>query len=420
MKKLFKILADLKLAIFLLSLIIFFSIIGSIIEQDKAIDYYKLNYPLTNSLFNYKIILFFGINHLFKTSWFVLLLMIFGSSLLICTYIQQLPSLDFSRSLTFLNKLKKNQRFDLNKQVSNKYLNNILFSIQKENYFLFQNKNSFFAYKGIIGRIGPIIVHLSIILILIGSILGALTGFTAQELVPKSEIFYIQNMTDSGGLNFLPQIPARINDFWINYNIKGLISQFYSNLSILNTAGTEIKNLTISVNKPLDIYNIVWYQTDWDLLALRAKINNTIYEFPLTQISNTNQKMWISWIPNNLNSDQGSLFLIDNLKGIFLKYNELGEFDKFVEIGENINITSNFNILFLEIITATGLQIKLDPGIIYIYLGFAFLILSTLFSYFSYSRIWILKTDKDLKISGSTNRAKFQFEIQFLKFLKQN
>ena len=44
MKKIFRYFANLKLAIFLLLLIAFFSGIGSIIEQDKPLEFYKANY----------------------------------------------------------------------------------------------------------------------------------------------------------------------------------------------------------------------------------------------------------------------------------------------------------------------------------------------------------------------------------------
>ena len=48
-QRIFRLIADLRFAIFLLLLISIFSIIGTIIEQDQPIEVYKLNYPLMNS-----------------------------------------------------------------------------------------------------------------------------------------------------------------------------------------------------------------------------------------------------------------------------------------------------------------------------------------------------------------------------------
>ena len=50
-QKIFRFLADLRFAIFILLLISFCSVIGTVIEQDQPIETYKLNYPITNKIF---------------------------------------------------------------------------------------------------------------------------------------------------------------------------------------------------------------------------------------------------------------------------------------------------------------------------------------------------------------------------------
>ena len=45
---------------------------------------------------------------------------------------------------------------------------------------------------------------------------------------------------------------------------------------------------------------------------------------------------------------------------------------------------------------------------------------STLMSYITYSQIWIIQKNKQLFIGGNTNRASFDFELEFLNFIKQN
>jgi cytochrome c biogenesis protein len=46
------------------------------------------------------------------------------------------------------------------------------------------------------------------ILILLGTIIGALFGFKAQEIVPKTETFHIQNILSNGQLTFIPKTSA--------------------------------------------------------------------------------------------------------------------------------------------------------------------------------------------------------------------
>jgi cytochrome c biogenesis protein len=75
-------------------------------------------------------------------------------------------------------------------------------------------------------------------------------------------------------------------------------------------------------------------------------------------------------------------------------------------------------LTLLDIISSTGLQIKADPGIPLIYTGFFFLMLSTLISYITYSQIWIIQEKNKIFIGGNTNRAVFDFELEFLKLTK--
>jgi cytochrome c biogenesis protein len=85
-----------------------------------------------------------------------------------------------------------------------------------------------------------------------------------------------------------------------------------------------------------------------------------------------------------------------------------------------LNETNEFNqpLTFVEIISSTGLQIKTDPGIPMIYSGFFFLMLSTLLSYITYSQIWLIQRNQKLFIGGTTNRAIFDFELEFFKVIK--
>ena len=103
-QKIFRFLADLRFAIFILLLISFCSIIGTVIEQDQSIEIYKLNYPLTNQLFGFfswEIIFKFGFDHVYKTWWFFSLILIFGISLITCTCLQQIPALKIARRCQF-------------------------------------------------------------------------------------------------------------------------------------------------------------------------------------------------------------------------------------------------------------------------------------------------------------------------------
>jgi cytochrome c biogenesis protein len=418
--KLLKYLADLRFAISILLIISFCSIIGTVIEQDQSLEIYKLNYPITNKLFGFlswETIIQFGFDHVYKTWWFLGLILIFGVSLLTCTFLQQFPSIKIARRCQFVRTIEPFTRLRISTVLTRQTFTRIVSNIKVGNYSLFQQKNLLYCYKGLTGRIAPIIVHLSMILILLGTIVGSLGGFKAQEIVPKTENFHIQNIFNNGQLTQIPNISGRINDFWITYTKQKTISQFYSDISILDINGNEIKRQTSFVNSPAIYDNVYFYQTDWNLIGLRIKYRNEqIVEYPLVNTINNKTKVWLTWISNTEDLTNGIIAIIDNLQGYCSIYNSQGRFLGNLELNENLN--KEFGIQLVDILSSTGLQIKTDPGIPIIYTGFFFLMISTLISYFTYSQIWMYQKNYQIFIGGNTTRATFEFELEFFNYIK--
>nr|YP_010945836.1 c-type cytochrome biogenensis protein [Ulnaria ulna]WGN98826.1 c-type cytochrome biogenensis protein [Ulnaria ulna] len=418
--KIFRYLADLRFAIFILLMISMFSIIGTVIEQDQSIETYKLNYPITNKLFGFlswETIIQFGFDHVYKTWWFISLIIVFGISLSTCTFLQQLPSIKIARRCQFIRTSETFTRLKISTILTKQTFTKIISNLKLGNYSLFQQKNLLYCYKGLTGRIAPIIVHFSMILILLGTIVGSIGGFKSQEIVPKTESFHIQNIFNNGQLTRVPNISARVNDFWITYTPQKTVSQFYSDISILDTKGHEIKRQTSSVNSPAIYNGIYFYQTDWNLIGLRIKYeNNQIVEYPLINTLNNKSKVWLTWISNSDTLTNGVIGIIDNLQGYSSIYDNQGKFLGNLELNENL--IENSNIQLVEILSSTGLQIKSDPGIAIIYTGFFFLMTSTLISYITYSQIWMYQKNSQIFIGGNTTRATFEFELEFFNYIK--
>ena len=419
-QKIFRFVADLRVSIFILLFISFFSIIGTVIEQDQSIETYKTNYPFTNPVFGFltwDLILKFGLDHVYQTWWFFTLIFLFGLSLISCTFLQQLPSLKIARRCQFFRTTGQFYRLKISTILTNFSFNKILSRIQENQYSIFQQKNIFYCYKGLIGRIAPILVHFSMILVLLGTIIGSLFGFKAQEIVPKTESFHIQNILNNGQFTIIPNTSARINDFWITYTKNRTIAQFYSDISILSNQGNEVERKTIAVNYPLIHNGVYYYQTDWNLIGLRFQnFTHKTIEYPLINVFNNQSKIWLTWIASNNSLTEGAIAIIDNLEGYCSIYNEEGKFLGNIELNESGKL--NEPMILSEVISSTGLQIKTDPGIPIIYLGFFFLMLSTLISYITYSQIWIVQKNEKLFIGGTTNRALFDFELEFFQFIK--
>ena len=419
-QNIFKSIADLRFAIFILLIIASFSIIGTVIEQDQSIETYKVNYPLTNKIFGFlswDLIIQFGFDHIYKTWWFITLIFLFGVSLSTCTLLQQFPSLKIARRCQFFRTTQQFGRLNISTNLKHFISSQLLFKIKEKNYSIFQQKSIFYSYKGLIGRIAPIIVHFSMIIILIGAIFGSVSGFKAQEIIPKTETFHIQNVLNNGQFTLIPKVSIRINDFWITYTKQTTITQFYSDLSILNVDGNEIERKTIFVNSPAKYNGIDYYQTDWNIVGLRIKNKDfSIFQYPFINLPDSKEKIWLTWISRNSQLSDGLTILIDNLQGYCSVYNKFGNFIGNLELNESLKIENS--IILMDILSSTGLQIKADPGILLIYSGFLFLMVSTLISYITYSQIWIVQDKKKIFIGGNTTRATFDFELEFIKLVK--
>ena len=418
--KLIYFLGNLRLAIVLLLFIAFISSLGTIIEQEKTISFYETNYPISSPLagfINSDFILFFGLDHVYTASWFLILLFLFGGSLLSCTFSRQIPSLKLARLWKFLRRDNKINKAGIAFSLNNGSLTQFSYLLRERHYNVIQQGPYIYAYKGLVGKIGPILVHLSIICILVGSILGSLTGFMLQELVPKGELFHLQNIISSGSLSYIPQnFEGYINDFNIAYNDQGMVDQFYSEIDILDNNLQIQKEKTIFVNEPLRYSGVTFYQTDWSIVSLKFTLNKKEnVDIQLREIAGENtSRFWIGSL--GYGSDNKVLVVLQDLTGKYLLYDSekrlLGQSD----IGHKIFFNGN-ELRLNKILPSTGLQIKSDPGIPLVYIGFLFLIFSVLLSYTSYFQIWVVKKQNKVYVYGDTNRAIYFFEKSILEII---
>jgi hypothetical protein len=60
-----------------------------------------------------------------------------------------------------------------------------------------------------------------------------------------------------------------------------------------------------------------------------SKFKNEIIEYPLVNILNNQNKVWLTWISNNNSLNEGIIAIIDNLEGYCSIYNERGIFRKY-------------------------------------------------------------------------------------------
>ncbi len=131
--------------------------------------------------------------------------------------------------------------------------------LEKKNLSFEQNDREFgpvfFAWRHGVQRWGDFILHVSIVAVLAGNLIGAMFGF--EEILPIEE----------GRSVIMKNRPFEVtlNDFEIDYyKNSGAPSVYASDLTVRQD-GKEIAHKRILVNYPLDIDRVRFYQASWGM-----------------------------------------------------------------------------------------------------------------------------------------------------------
>jgi len=460
-RDLLPVLADLRLSIVLLLVLAAASATGTVIEQDRSVEFYQANYPEDPALFGFltwKVLLAIGLDSVYKTWWFLALMVAFGTTLAACTFARQIPALKAARTWKFYEQPRQFQKLALSSELpvlteaagtvdtsktagmadtadksdkSDKSeranqtppLDRLETLLGDRGYKVFRDGEKVYARKGIIGRIGPIVVHASMLLVLLGAIVGSLTGVVAQQMIDDGDTVPVENFIDIGFLSSPDRFRGwsiHVNRFWIDYLPTGQIDQFYSDLSIVDAQGNEQDRKTIFVNEPLRYNGVVLYQTDWAISAVKVQLNNSpIFRLPMARLQSPD-RLWGTWIPTKPDMSEGVSLIAKDLQGTLFVYDSAGKPIASVRDGGELQV-NGITLKIKDVIGSTGLQIKADPGIPLVYAGFGLLMLSTLMSYASHSQIWALRDGETgkLYVGGRTNRAQVTFERETIAILDE-
>ena len=398
-------LSSLKIAILLLLLIAISCAAGTLIPQQESNQFYYDNFNKNPFLgiINANILLLFEFDHVYTSFWFLFLLIWLGLALSVCSFRRQLPILKSAlnwidyKSPRQIAKLSVAQTIVTNN--CSKSLEKIKLNLKKQGWNVKETDGRIAARQGVIGRLGPILIHLGMILLMIGATYGSLNGKTIEKfLAPGRSIDLLNNNEEKG-------LTIELKKFKIERDPQGRAEQYRSIVNVIEPNGNN-QSKEISVNYPLRYKGLTLYQADWALAAITIQIGNSPkLQVPIEPIPQLGEQVWGTIIPTNKDGKDPILVTVDSELGPVNIYDSDGKLLTTISTNEEEKVKEAL-IKIINIIPSSGLLLKHDPGVPLVYSSFAIILIGGSLSIISTKKIWVLyeKEKSLIYIGGLSNR----------------
>ena len=405
-------LASLKLTIFLLSFIAVASVFGTVILQRASVEEYRAVYSEST----FRIIRFFGLNDTYHSPWFLAAIVLFALNLSVCTYSRFTRFLKAEKTVPHLPDEKALRAMQMSFVAGGKAVTDPI-GVLKANYkAVREDDDGAVLEKGTISRYAVYIIHLSILVILAGSLVGLLFGYKGFMVLNKGET----KGAIAAGPGNAKEMPLgfslKCKDFKVSFYPGGEPKDYVSSLEVIEN-GKVVKEKEIRVNDPLSYKGVNVYQASYGA-ALSFRFNIGGQEVVLKErdtFSKDGLSLMIARFEKSVH---------DFGPGVLVAYMDQGE-PKTAWFLQNVDKLRERDIqgvkVRLEQITQdfyTGLQVSKDPGVWIVWTGFAMILFGLYVNFFTYfRRIFVRKVPDGAVVAGIAfkNREAFKEEFEKLK-----
>lgn len=426
--KIWSFLASVKLALFTLIILAVASIVGTIVPQNQPMEQYIKSYGSGLARF----IDIMNIDSMYGSWWFLSLLALFSVNLIVCT-IDRLPNVwriitmnNLDTDPSRINKMSSSLslRSPLALEAASGRIREIMAAAgwapqqaDKDGTLLF------FSQKGAWSRLGPYIVHISILTIFIGAIIGTLFGYKASVYIPENSS--VSRVYQFGTNKAIPlDFKLRCDKFTLSHYPDGSPKEYRSDLTVLDANDKEVLKKSIVVNDPLDYGGLTFYQSSFqDMQEFLVTIENESTK--ARQAFSVPPAQQIPWngtpITFGILNVAGAGPMGQNIRYKIWFSDGNGEPSQFwindgaTAIVKRLDTSYVFSAKQLY---ATGLQVTRDPGVWPVYIGCGLMILGLYIAFFlSHRRIWVSvaahNTGSIIVLGGQSNKNKYGFEKEF-------
>jgi len=293
----------------------------------------------------------------------------------------------------------------------------------------------FYAERGRFSLFGVYIIHLSILVMMAGAIIGSIFGMEADINIKEGETINLASLTKGNGIHDLG-FSVRCDKFIVEFYEDGTPKTYRSDLSFIKNGNVE-KQGSLLVNHPLTFDKFRFYQSSYGVApeskailtytvagkksGSMALVAGDTFDLPegkargFVMRVEENMMQWGQAVKLRIISPKKDIqfwvfYQLDKL--LALKPNLLTEAPMF---NPGLFAPFVFSIDRVEQTYYTGLHIVRDPGVPLVVLGGVLMITGLIIVFFmSYQQFWVLIEQEgaqiSISISGRSNRNNQQIQ----------
>ena len=425
--RLVALISDLRLAIVLLLVIAIASGVGTAIPQRETAEFYHRLYDPQPwlGLLPGEGVLALQLDHIYSSGWFLGLLAWLALALLLCSWRRQWPALRASLRWIDYRKPRQLSKLSLAESLATDQpaasLEKLGQLLEGKGWQIRRQGDRLAARKGLLGKVGPLLVHAGMVVLMLGAAWGAVAGQRAEQyLAPGRSL----ELMDSRGSS---KLTLALDNFSIQRDPAGRPEQFTSQLRILEgdgSGGSLLKQAEISVNHPLRFQGVTLYQADWALAAISLQLGRSpLLQLPLQSFPQLGEQVWGLVLPTRPDGSEPVLLSLGSEQGPVEVYGADGSPLGQISPGGEALEVKGLPIRVASVLPASGILLKRDPGVPLVYAGFAIALAGGGLSLVATRQLWAIAEEGpgpgQLHVAGLSNRNLTGFAAELPQLLSQ-
>ncbi|MCG8567597.1 MAG: cytochrome c biogenesis protein ResB [Desulfobacterales bacterium] len=434
--------ASVKLSVYTLVLLALTSIIGTVVLQNGSPQQYVNLYG--EGMYN--LIRVLGVDDMYHAWWFLALLVLLCVNIVVCS-VERLSTtwkIIFPKEVRFnpsrFRKSKTQESFEARGDVAKLEKDYLSFLKGRAKHVIRKEEEGavlLYGERGRWTRLGVYVVHASVLLLLVGALIGSLFGFKANLRLDEGDKKGVVKALKTKLPIKLPFV-IQCNDFEVRFYDTGAPEEFRSNLTIIEN-GKESFSEDIRVNHPLRYKGINIYQSSYGMTspakATFTLVNNSTGE----EVSASVRKGGSTPLPGGQGVFKFEGFLPHfDFRGHNLGSTFIGRIVP--EQGEGVQVAlpvkfptfdkmrkGDFTVKVKDFEEAyyTGLQVTKDPGVWYVYAGFVLMIIGCWITFFMAHETYFIQIQSkgdgegSVLVAAGTNRNSQSMKLKLNKLVTQ-